>query len=168
MLLETGAIPSAEKLKAKIPVGLVEITNIPGLGPKRVRLLHEALGITGFDDLRKAAEEGRLKDVAGFGPKAEENVLAALAAGPEAIARPRALLSKALLVGEALVEGLREHPVRAEGGAGRQRAPAGPTPARTSTSWRSTSDPAALVVGVRRAGGSGGGHELERRGRPGA
>ena len=46
VLLETGSIPSADKLKAKIPVGLVQITNLPGLGPKRVRQLHDALGVT--------------------------------------------------------------------------------------------------------------------------
>src|SRR3954469_20950071 len=40
-LLETGSIPSADKLKQRVPSGLVEVTRIPGLGPKRARLLHE-------------------------------------------------------------------------------------------------------------------------------
>src|SRR3954449_965089 len=62
-LLETGSIPSADKLKARIPAGLIEVTRIPGLGPKRVRLLYEHLGVTSLDDLRKATEEGRLEDV---------------------------------------------------------------------------------------------------------
>ena len=106
-LLEGGTIPAAEKLKAKIPVGLVEITRIPGLGPKRVRQLHDALRVSNLDELRQAAEQGRLADVAGFGKKAEENVIAALAEGPKA---ERAVLSKALEVGEALVDGLRHHP----------------------------------------------------------
>ena len=106
-LLEGGTIPAAEKLKAKIPVGLVEITRIPGLGPKRVRQLHDALGVSNLDELRQAAEQGRLADVAGFGKKAEENVIAALAEGPKT---ERAVLSKALEVGEALVDGLRHHP----------------------------------------------------------
>ena len=44
-LVETGAIPAAEKLKAKIPAGLVAVTRIPGLGPKRTRVLHQELGI---------------------------------------------------------------------------------------------------------------------------
>src|ERR671917_2501153 len=60
-LLETGSIPSADKLKARIPPGLIAVTRIPGLGPKRARLLHEELAITSIDDLRRAAEEGRLK-----------------------------------------------------------------------------------------------------------
>src|ERR671910_3010332 len=82
-LLETGSIPSADKLKAKIPAGLVEVTRIPGLGPKRARLLHDQIGVSSIDDLRRAAESGQLKDVRGFGSKAEENVIAALAAGAD-------------------------------------------------------------------------------------
>jgi DNA polymerase (family X) len=109
-LLETGSIPSADKLKAKIPAGLVEITRIPGLGPKRVKLLHDHLGVSSLDDLRKAAEDGSLKDVPGFGKKAEENVLATLAAGADGRPRERVLLSKALAVGEEMVASLRKHP----------------------------------------------------------
>jgi DNA polymerase (family 10) len=109
-LLDTGSIPSADKLKARIPSGLIEVTRIPGLGPKRARLLHERLGVESLDDLRAAADQGRLKEVAGFGPKAEENVLVALAAGADGRSKPRLLLSKALAVGEELVTGLREHP----------------------------------------------------------
>jgi DNA polymerase (family 10) len=109
-LLDTGSIPSADKLKKRIPSGLIEVTRIPGLGPKRARALHEQLGIESLDDLRKAAEDGRLKDVPGFGSKAEENVRVALAAGADGRAKPRLLLSKALEVGEDIVAALREHP----------------------------------------------------------
>jgi DNA polymerase (family 10) len=109
-LLEGGTIPSAEKLKARIPSGLIEVTRIPGLGPKRARLLHQELGVESLDDLRRAADQGRLKDVQGFGPKAEENVMLALAAGADGSDKPRVLLSKALAVGEELVGALREHP----------------------------------------------------------
>jgi DNA polymerase (family X) len=109
-LLDTGSIPSADKLKARIPSGLVEITRIPGLGPKRARLLYDELGVTSLDDLRRAAEQGRLKDVPGFGKKAEENVLAALAAGADGRPQPRVVLSQALGIGEELVGALRDHP----------------------------------------------------------
>ena len=109
-LLETGSIPSADKLKQRIPAGLVEVTRIPGLGPKRAKLLHDQLGVNSIDDLRRAAESGQLKDVKGFGRKAEENVLAALAAGADGRPKARMLLSKALTVGEELVAALREHP----------------------------------------------------------
>ena len=109
-LLESGSIPSADKLKQRIPSGLVEITRIPGLGPKRAKLLHDEIGVTSIDDLRRAAEDGQLKDVKGFGKKAEENVLAALAAGADGSPRARMLLSKALPVAEELAAALREHP----------------------------------------------------------
>jgi DNA polymerase (family X) len=109
-LLETGSIPSADKLKQRIPSGLVAVTRIPGLGPKRARLLYEHLGVGSIDDLRTAVEQGRLKDVPGFGQKAEENVLTALAAGADGRPKVRMILSKALAAGEELVAGLREHP----------------------------------------------------------
>jgi DNA polymerase (family X) len=124
-LLETGSIPSADKLKARIPAGLIAITRIPGLGPKRAKLLHDELGITSLDELRVAAEQGRLKDVPGFGAKAEENVMAALAAGADGRPKERMLLSKALAVGDELVAGLREHPAALEvelAGSARRRA----------------------------------------------
>jgi DNA polymerase (family 10) len=109
-LLETGAIPAADKLKARIPSGLIAVTRIPGLGPKRARLLYETLGVTSLDELREAAEQGRLKDVPGFGAKAEENVLTALADGADGSPKSRMLLSKALEIGDELVAAMREHP----------------------------------------------------------
>ncbi len=54
-LVETGTIPAAEKLRAKFPPGLVAITRLPGLGPKRARLLHSELGIDSLEALRDAA-----------------------------------------------------------------------------------------------------------------
>jgi len=109
-LLETGSIPSADKLKQRIPSGLVEVTRIPGLGPKRAKLLHDEVGVNSIEDLRRAAESGQLKDVKGFGKKAEENVLAAFAAGADGRPKARMILSKALPVGEELVAALRDHP----------------------------------------------------------
>ncbi len=143
-LLETGSIPSADKLKKKIPSGLIAVTRIPGLGPKRARLLYEQIGVESLDDLRAAAEQGRLKDVPGFGAKAEENVLAALAGGADGSPQPRLLLSKALAVGEELVASLRDHPsaLRVElAGSARRRADA----VKDLDIVVATSDPAALV-----------------------
>jgi DNA polymerase (family 10) len=109
-LLETGSIPSADKLKQRIPAGLVEVTRIPGLGPKRAKLLHDQIGVSSIEDLKRAAESGQLKDVRGFGKKAEENVLAAFAAGADGRPKARMILSKALPVGEELLAALRDHP----------------------------------------------------------
>ena len=88
----------------------MQVTRIPGLGPKRAKLLHDQLGIASLDDLKAAAEAEQLRTIAGFGAKAEENVLAALAAGADGDEKPRTLLSKALEVGESMVGALREHP----------------------------------------------------------
>src|SRR5215210_2542415 len=109
-LLEEGSIPSADKLKGRIPVGLVEITRLPGLGPKRARLLHEHLGISSLAELREAADDGRLEGVPGFGPKAQESLREALAANPDGVPAPRVLLSQALSVGEELAAALADHP----------------------------------------------------------
>src|ERR1700755_704161 len=77
-LLETGEIPAAVKLKAKFPATLVEVTRVPGIGPKTARLLWEELQVSSLEDLKKAAEEEKIRHVKGLGPKAEENVLASL------------------------------------------------------------------------------------------
>jgi DNA polymerase (family 10) len=109
-LLETGTIPAVEKLRGRIPAGLVAMTRLPGLGPKRARKLYDELGIDSLESLRGAAEAGRLRDVRGFGQKFEESVLAAFAAGAGDAPRPRVLLSKALDIGEGIVTALRAHP----------------------------------------------------------
>src|SRR3712207_630316 len=80
-LLDTGTIPSLERLRAKFPPGLLEMTRLPGLGPKRARALYEELGIDSLEGLRAAAEGEQLRDVKGFGPKFEATVLAAFATG---------------------------------------------------------------------------------------
>ncbi len=116
-LLDTGAIPAAERLRAKFPPGLIAITRIPGLGPKRARLLHEQLGIDSPQALREAAQAQRLRGVKGLGAKFEEKVLASLeqlaAEGTPIDGMPprprRALLPAAIELGEALAAGLREH-----------------------------------------------------------
>jgi len=109
-LIDTGSIPAVEKLRAKFPPGLVDLTRLPGLGPKRARRLYDELGIDSLETLRAAAEEHRLRDVRGFGEKYEETVLEALAAGAGDAPRQRMVLSKALGIGEGIVEALRAHP----------------------------------------------------------
>jgi DNA polymerase (family X) len=110
-LLETGEIPAAAKLKAKFPPTLVEVTRVPGIGPKTARRLWEELHISSLEDLKKAAEEWKLRDVKGLGPKAEENVLAALERLGEPGEGPgRLLLSTVRPIAEELAAALREHP----------------------------------------------------------
>jgi DNA polymerase (family 10) len=109
-LLATGTIPAVEKLRARFPTGLIDLTRLPGLGPKRARKLYDELGIDSLQALHDAAQEHRLRDVRGFGPKFEEAVLAAFAAGVAERPRPRILLHRALPIGEGIVEALRAHP----------------------------------------------------------
>src|ERR1039458_6243670 len=84
-LADDGAIPALVKLRAKFPAGLIEITRLPGLGPKRARRLFEELSIDSLESLRAAAEERRIRSMKGFGPKAEESILAALDAHAAAL-----------------------------------------------------------------------------------
>ena len=109
-LLDTGSIPAAEKLRAKFPAGVVEMTRLEGLGPKRARRLYEELGIDSPGALRAAATEGRIRELKGFGPKAEEALLAALDAHDERPAGTRVALPVALEAAERIVDGLRAAP----------------------------------------------------------
>jgi DNA polymerase (family X) len=110
-LLATGEIPAAVKLKAKFPPTLIEVTRVPGVGPKTARRLFEELEISSMEDLKVAAEAEKIRHVKGLGPKAEENILAALERLGEPGEGPgRLLLSKVKPIAEELAAALREHP----------------------------------------------------------
>jgi DNA polymerase (family 10) len=109
-LATDGVIPAAVKLRAKFPPGLIEVTRLPGLGPKRARRLFEELGIDSLESLRTAAQEQRIRSLKGFGEKAEEALLAAAAAEGAGERRQRVVLDRALAIAEPLVAALREHP----------------------------------------------------------
>ncbi|MGA2013823.1 MAG: DNA polymerase/3'-5' exonuclease PolX [Solirubrobacteraceae bacterium] len=118
-LADDGAIPAAVKLRAKFPPGLLEITRLPGLGPKRARRLFEELSIDSPAALEEAAAAQRIRALKGFGPKAEETILAAVAgsrataAGDDGAPGARVVLNRALAVGEQLINALRAHPAAA-------------------------------------------------------
>ncbi len=105
--LDTGTTPSTERMRAQFPPGLIAMTRLQGIGPKRARLLHKELGIETLEQLREAALAQRLRDVRGLGPKFEASVLLALEAGATQAA-PRLRLPAAIELGEALTAGLRE------------------------------------------------------------
>ena len=108
-LADTGSIPAAEKLRAKFPAGLLEVTRLPGLGPKRARRLYDELGIDSLEALREAASAQRIRTLKGFGPKAEEALLAAAQQQGAGERRVRVVLDRALAVGEELVAALLAH-----------------------------------------------------------
>lgn len=74
-LVETGKMTELEELRAETPAGLLEMLDIPGLGPKKAQTVWKKLDITTVDDLEKACREHRLKDLSGFGAKTEEKIL---------------------------------------------------------------------------------------------
>jgi DNA polymerase (family 10) len=108
-LLETGEIPATAKLKKKFPPGLVELTRIPGLGPKTARKIHEELGIASLEELREAATAESLRDVPGLGEKVERNILGALETPLEKDS-DRRLLAHVRPLAEQILEELRAHP----------------------------------------------------------
>ncbi|HEV8537747.1 MAG TPA: DNA polymerase/3'-5' exonuclease PolX [Bacteroidota bacterium] len=74
-LVKTGKSKYHAGLRSKIPDGVLEMLRIQGLGPKKVKLLHEKLKIKNVDELKSAAENHRLAKIEGFGEKTEENIL---------------------------------------------------------------------------------------------
>ncbi|MCH2154799.1 MAG: DNA polymerase/3'-5' exonuclease PolX [Opitutales bacterium] len=70
-----GTLPFYDDLKASVPAGLLEMTEIPGLGGKKIKALHTALGITTIAELTAAAEDGRIAELKGFGKKSAEKIL---------------------------------------------------------------------------------------------
>src|SRR2546421_2811433 len=84
-LLETGDLPIRTELMRTFPSGLLELKNLPALGPKRIKLLADRLHVRNRDDLKRAIEAGQIRTIRGFGAKMEERLLEALAREPEAI-----------------------------------------------------------------------------------
>jgi DNA polymerase (family 10) len=74
-IVETGNLKQLEKLKTRVPDALADLLNVSGLGPKRVSAIHQQLGIENREDLRAAARAGRIRELKGFGPKTEHNIL---------------------------------------------------------------------------------------------
>ncbi|WP_254863771.1 DNA polymerase/3'-5' exonuclease PolX [Halovivax gelatinilyticus] len=73
--VETGEIEELEELREELPVDIADLTRVEGVGPKTVGSLYRELGIETLDDLEAAAEAGEIREVKGFGPKTEQNIL---------------------------------------------------------------------------------------------
>jgi len=74
-LVKTRKLEYLERLKKEIPTGLLDLLGIPGLGPKKVSALYKNLGITSIQNLKKAASNGELRTLEGFGEITERNIL---------------------------------------------------------------------------------------------
>jgi DNA polymerase (family 10) len=104
----TGRLEFFEKLKASIEPGLAEMLQIPGLGPKKIRALHNKLGVASIAALTKACNEGKVAALEGFGAKTQEKILAGIK-NREAYGR-RHLWWDAWEVAVPIVAGLRKLP----------------------------------------------------------
>jgi DNA polymerase (family 10) len=79
-IIATGSTPLLSKLRKRIPPALTELLHIPGLGPKRVKTLYHELDIHTIEQLQRAALDGRIRSLPGFGLKAEQHILQTLKA----------------------------------------------------------------------------------------
>lgn len=104
-LYETGELDYYTKLRASVAPGLIEMLEIPGLGGKKVKKLHDALGVESIDALQKACEAGEVAALKGFGAKSEEKILTGIA--KRAAYAKRHLWWDAREVAMPILEGLR-------------------------------------------------------------
>ena len=107
-LARTGHLAFYDRLVAEVPPSLVELLRIPGVGPRTVRILNEELGIETLEDLRQAAEAGRLRTVKGLSEKTEQSILEGIAALEAR--ETRMLLGAAEELVETLIAELRDTP----------------------------------------------------------
>ncbi len=108
-LVATGGSTLHTELRERTPEGMLEILGVPGLGPRRIHLLHEALGIETLDDLAAAAAGGRIARLPGFGEKTQRKILEGVAfvrAGVGRRRQPEAFRAAERLIG--FLEGLPE------------------------------------------------------------
>jgi len=103
-IVKTGRFNLLDSLKRQLPGQLADIAALPGLGPKRVKLLYDKLKVRTLDDLRRVIKSGRLREIQGFGPTIEQKILSALS---KPAVEKRFKLSVAEAEAEALVSFLR-------------------------------------------------------------
>ena len=107
-LATTGSLKYYDELKASIPAGMREMLEIPGLGPKKIKALHDKLGVDTIEKLEQACKEGKVAELAGFGEKTQTNLCAGIERRRTYASRH--LLVKALAAAEPILESLRSHP----------------------------------------------------------
>ncbi len=88
-IVETGRLTQLEELEESTATGLDELLRIRGIGPKKVKALNRELGVSTLEGLRAAAEEGKVRKLAGFGKKTEELILLGIDAAEESGKRVR-------------------------------------------------------------------------------
>jgi len=103
--VETGQLRLLDEVQRRLPPSLLDLTSLPGLGPRRIKLLYDKLGVTSVSALAKALAAGKLRRMAGFGPKLEQKLREALER--HVTAAQRVKLATAEEIGEALLDHLK-------------------------------------------------------------
>lgn len=113
-LATTGRLEPYEELRRTTPPGLVALLRVPGLGPRKIKALHDALKVESLADLRAAAGSGRIAALKGFGDKTQAKILEGIAFLESA--GDRILLSRAQRLVGPVLEAVRAFPtvLRAE------------------------------------------------------
>ncbi|MCS7304364.1 MAG: DNA polymerase/3'-5' exonuclease PolX [Thermoguttaceae bacterium] len=83
-LVKTGTLPLLEELRQQVPMGVLEVMRVPGLGPKRAAALYRELGISSLEQLREACMAQKVRELPGFGAKTEEKILQGIELAAEA------------------------------------------------------------------------------------
>jgi DNA polymerase (family 10) len=83
-LVKTGSLPLLEELREQVPIGVLEVMRVPGLGPKRAAALYRELSIASLEQLREACVTQKVRDLPGFGAKTEEKILQGIELAAEA------------------------------------------------------------------------------------
>ena len=104
-IVASGHFELLDQLKKKMPGELGEMASVPGLGPKRIKLLYDEVKVRTLDDLKRAIQKGKLHGLHGFGPVVEKKLAAAL---EKPVAEKRFKLAVAEAEAEALVAFLRD------------------------------------------------------------
>ena len=107
-LVTTGKLKYYDELKASVPPGLVDMLGIPGVGPKKVKALHDKLGIASIEQLEAACKAGTVATLDGFGEKTQSKILEGIQFKRTYASRHH--LDTALSVAEPVLESLRAHP----------------------------------------------------------
>ena len=84
-IVQDGTCALREQLRTELPEGIDKLLRVPGLGPKRVKLLYQERGIHTPEQLLRAAQEGQLRTIKGLGEKAEQRILEAVQAQPDGL-----------------------------------------------------------------------------------
>ena len=107
-LVTTGKLPYLEDLKASIPPGLVTLLRLPGVGPKKIKAMHDALGIDSVEKLKAACDTDEVAKLKGFGAKTQQKILEGISFLGTVGNRVR--IDLAMTLGKTLLEQILEMP----------------------------------------------------------